>query len=113
MSEVPTNRRKVPRFRVQFRSSFVTDYTVEGEGTVIDLSIGGCRVETETMVSAGSYLELRIHVSGVDEPVRIERALVPWARGREFGVGFIRIPTEEQKRLSQIVQELQSDTPEE
>lgn len=113
MSEAPTDRRKVPRFRVQFRSSFITQYTVEGEGTVIDLSIGGCRVETETMVSAGSYLELRIHVSGVDEPVRIERALVPWARGREFGVGFIRIPPGEQKRLSKVVQDLESDASEE
>jgi c-di-GMP-binding flagellar brake protein YcgR len=115
MSEVPLNRRMTPRFRVKFRGSFTGEgeHTVEGEGTVIDISVGGCRVETETMVPAGSYLELRIHVSGVSGPVRIERGLVPWSRGREFGVGFIRVPPEEQKRLSQIVQELQSDASEE
>ena len=113
MSEVPTDRRKVPRFRVQFRSSFATEHAVEGEGTVTDLSIGGCKVESDTTVLAGSYLELRIYAPGLDEPMRIEEALVIWLREREFGVKFVRIPPEEQKRLSQVVQELESDAPEE
>ena len=115
MSEIPVNRRMTPRFRVKFRGSFTgeVEHTVEGEGTVIDLSVGGCRVETETMVPAGSYLELRVHVSGLDEPMRIDAALVIWLRDRVFGVKFIRIPPEEQKRLSQVVQDLESDAPEE
>ncbi len=110
MSEIPVNRRMTPRFRVRFRGSFTgeVERTVEGEGTVIDLSVGGCRVETETMVPAGSYLELRVHVSDLDEPMRIEAALVIWLRDREFGVKFIRIPPEEQKRLFQVVQDLET-----
>jgi c-di-GMP-binding flagellar brake protein YcgR len=102
------DRRKSPRFRVQFRGSFTIEqeHSIAGEGTVVDLSLGGCRVESGTKVPAGSYLELRIHVPGLDEAMSIAGALVIWFRDREFGVEFIRIPSLQEQRLRQVVKKL-------
>jgi hypothetical protein len=53
-------QRKNLRFHVQFRSSFSSIAMVGGEGSVVDLSIRGCRIESPTDVQPGASLELRI-----------------------------------------------------
>src|SRR5215831_9445234 len=61
----PSDRRATPRFRVQFRtvvSGTGTGTVVEGMGTVLDLSLGGCRVEAPLAVEPHLLLELRIYI---------------------------------------------------
>src|SRR5437879_13688017 len=45
--------RKHTRFHVDFRSTFSGTTVLEGDGTVLDLSLGGCRVESAASVQAG------------------------------------------------------------
>src|SRR5438093_5014572 len=99
---------KFPRFRVQFRSKFSGEQ-IDGEGKAIDLSQRGCRIESELTVPASTMLELRLHVPGLDWPMRVEQASVKWARGREFGLEFVRILPVEEEKLQKVVKDLEPE----
>jgi len=106
-ARVPSDRRKAPRLKVQFRSSLATDgKRVVGIGLVTDLSTGGCKIESQMPVSKGTYLELRLYAPGFSHPIIIEGAPVRWVRTRAFGVEFIRLTRGAQARLRQVVQRL-------
>ena len=98
--------RKYPRFRVQFRSTFSGD-RIDGDGKAIDLSQRGCRIESELTVPASTMLELRLYVPGLDWPMRVEQASVKWARGREFGLEFVRLLPKEEETLHRVVKDLE------
>jgi len=100
--------RKYPRFRVQFRSTFSGD-RIDGDGKAIDLSQKGCRIESELTVPASTMLELRLYVPGLDWPMRVEQASVKWARGREFGLEFVRILPVEEEKLQKVVKDLEPE----
>ena len=65
-------QRKNPRFPVRFRSSFTSLNIVGGDGNITNLSLRGCRVESQTEVKSGTALELRIHPSGDEPPLKIQ-----------------------------------------
>jgi c-di-GMP-binding flagellar brake protein YcgR len=98
-------RRRYLRIRVEFRSTFSGEQ-IEGEGKLMDLSLGGCRIASDVSAATGTTLELRVFVPGVDSPLRIDQARVRWARGRAWGAEFIRLPAEDLARLRQLVQDL-------
>ena len=101
------NRRKSPRFHVELRCAFAGDqYT--GEGTVLDLSMEGCRVRSETPVlREGTYAELFITLLGQIPPLPIELAVIRWVAGPVSGLEFIRIAEGHQIRLRHYVQDLE------
>ena len=53
------DRRAMPRFLVQFRTTFLTATKSERMGYLLDLSLGGCRIESPVTVEPVSLLELR------------------------------------------------------
>lgn len=61
-----TDRRVRPRLRVQFRTTFSDFRKLEGVGTMHDLSLGGCRIESPVIVELGVSLELRIHAPDIE-----------------------------------------------
>ncbi len=68
----------------------------------------GCKVEqalcdSGTRVYPGVQIELRLYLSNDLVPVEVDRAEVRWAKGRVFGLEFIRIAPEEQERLRHFV----------
>lgn len=99
--------RKFPRFPIQFRSSFTSAHVVGGEGMLIDLSIRGCRVDSETQVQPGTNLEVRIHLPDQEPPIHVELASVRWAREREFGLEFTSMEMDQRERLRQVVRDLE------
>ena len=102
-------RRAMPRLRVQFRTTF-SDFTkLEGIGVLLDLSMGGCRIESPIPVVPGVSMELRIHVPDLDWPLMVESASVQWVRGQTFGLAFFRITETEQQRLGQVITKLIED----
>ena len=50
----PEDRRATPRFRVQFRTTFSASPNLEGTGILLDLSAGGCRIESTLTPEPGS-----------------------------------------------------------
>lgn len=98
-------RRIQPRFTTQFRSTFSAKHQ-EGQGRTLDVSLGGCKVESEMMVAQGDTLECRLHVPGFDWPLRIDEATVRWVRGSTFGIEFTRMRPEEEGKLRIVVNNL-------
>jgi hypothetical protein len=66
-------RRPMPRVRVQFRVTFSTS-TKAGTGHMLELSVGGCCIESPVTVEPGSSLELRICAADIAWPLVIEAA---------------------------------------
>jgi hypothetical protein len=102
-------QRKNLRFRVQFRSSFSSIAMVGGEGSVVDLSIRGCRIESPTDVQPGASLEVRIAAIEHEPPIQIQQALVRWSRGRQFGLEFETMVPEEWARLQHTVKQIEME----
>ena len=100
------DRRAMPRLRVQFRTTFSDSTRLEGSGIMLDLSTGGCRIESPVLMVPGFSLELRIHVPDLDWPLMIEAASLQWVSGQTFGLAFSRMTDTEHQRLGQVVSEL-------
>jgi hypothetical protein len=100
-------RRTSRRIPVTFRASFSPITVGTGEGTIVDLAPGGCRVETTRLVPVTTYLELRLEVSLREPPIVVNLAAVRWARGNHLGIEFLSIETQHQARLQRIVERAQ------
>jgi hypothetical protein len=100
-------QRQNPRFPVRFRSSFTSLNIVGGDGHIIDLSLRGCRVESQTEVRPGTSLEVRIQTSEEEPPLKIQEAVVRWTRARQFGLEFVTMAPEEWARLQHTVTQLE------
>ncbi len=101
-------KRAQPRFTAQFRSTFSGGQR-EGQGRTLDLSAGGCRIETDMPVVIGAAFECRIFAPGLDWPIRIDEARVRWVRGNTFGVEFAKLRKEERAKLNQLVKALEAE----
>jgi c-di-GMP-binding flagellar brake protein YcgR len=100
------HRRKYPRFHVELPCSFVGDeYT--GKGTVLDLSMEGCRIRCDTSLLKGAYVELFITLLGQIPPLPIELTVIRWSTEPVFGLEFIRIADRHHARLRRYVQDLE------
>ena len=100
------DRRATPRLRVQFRTTFSSSMNKEGMGVMLDLSSGGCRIESPVPMEPSLLLELRIYAPNVEWPLMIEAANVQWVSGQTFGLAFFRITEPEQQRLGQVIEDL-------
>lgn len=101
-------RRVQPRFTTQFRSSFSGGHE-EGQGRTLDISSGGCKIESDMAVAPGATFECRLHVPGLDWPLRIDEAVVRWVEGKTFGIAFTRIRPDEQTKLDRVLSNLEKE----
>lgn len=104
-----TEKRQQPRFTAQFRSTFSGGQR-EGRGKTLDLSDGGCRIETDEPIVVGAAFECRIYAPGLDWPLRIDEAQVRWVNGKTFGVQFVSIRPDERVKLKRVIANLQSES---
>jgi hypothetical protein len=100
------DRPATPRFRVQFRTTLSASTKLEGTGVMLDLSTGGCRIESPVTVEPGVSLKLSIYVPDLDWPLMIEAASVQWVSGQIFGLAFFRMRDAEHQRLEQVIRDL-------
>jgi PilZ domain len=97
------DRRATPRVRVQFRTTVSGPTEPEGTGLMLDLSRGGCRLESPLLMLPGLSLELRIDVPGLEWPLMIDGADVQWVSEETAGLAFVRIREAEQQRLDDVL----------
>jgi hypothetical protein len=90
---------------VQFRAT-LTGVTGTTAGTVLDLSINGCRLRSAEALTPGKMLLLRMEIGDPATILRIDGAVVRWSRGSEFGVQFLHSRTVERHQLQQILTKL-------
>jgi len=101
-------KRKQPRFTSQFRSTFSGGQR-DGQGRTLDLSTGGCRIETDFPVIVGASFECRIYIPGLDWPLRIEEGQVRWVKAGTFGIQFMKIHPDEEVKLKQVIATLNAE----
>jgi hypothetical protein len=106
--ELPIEKRQQPRFTSQFRST-ISSGQGEGQGRTLDLSAGGCMIETDFPVVVGALFECRIYVPGLDWPLRIDNAQVRWVKANTFGIQFMKIHPDEEAKLKQIIAALDEE----
>ena len=75
----------------------------EGEGVVINLSAGGCKISSDAGVAVGDAMSLIILLPGEICPTTIDLALVRWGRDLHFGVEFVSMGTTELTRIRRFL----------
>src|SRR5574342_175984 len=90
------------RIHTNFPVMFVGE-TYVGEGTVLNVSVPGCAIQSRKRVQPGSYLEMRLLVPDNTSPLRVGLAKVRWCEERRFGVEFIQMPGGDQVRLGRLI----------
>ena len=97
--------REYPRIpidiQVFFSSSNKTDIR---EGTMFDLSAGGCAITSMSSVQLGSAVRILIRATILGSPITIESAAVRWNKGGEFGVEFLSLSEIDHRRLHRLLQ---------
>jgi len=103
-----TEKRLHPRFTAQFRSTFSGGQR-EGQGKTLDLSDGGCRIESHDAVVPNAAFECRIYAPGLNWPLRVDEAQVRWVKGNTFGLAFTDMHPDERVKLRQLIANLKVD----
>lgn len=96
--------RKSRRVATDCRLEFAGEDEVDGEAEVLDVSSTGCMARSDRRMSPGLRLKVSLFLSdGHEWPVRVDEAVVRWARGGEFGVEFLAIRPPQLQRIQQFV----------
>ncbi len=74
-----------------------------GKGTLTNLSLSGCGVESTTILRKGVYLSVAMNFPNQESPMDIGLAKVRWSLGSKFGLEFIRMGSVEQAQLHRLV----------
>ena len=97
--------RSSTRAAVTFPVRLMSDSKI-GEGTVINLSVPGCAIETDLAVEPGDYLELRVMAPDQARPLAVELAKVRWTSCHKVGIEFIRVRRDHQSRIQSLIRPL-------
>ena len=76
---------------------------IAGEGIIKHLSLSGSYITGNRPVSVGMALALQIFVPWDPEPLWIERAIVKWVKGCDFGMDFDTLLPNVAERLTKII----------
>ena len=104
------DKREPSRFAVELPIAF-SGVEVSGGGIVSSLSNKGCTVRSDENVQPRTFLVLHIHLSEQYSPIEIKLAVVRWSTGKEFGVEFLEMASQERQRLHHILKSLEPGSP--
>jgi hypothetical protein len=106
-AKYPVDRREHLRIPVRLYLSF-SGGKVRGEGLVMDISVGGCIIKSETQVHADDIFYLQLTLDESEPPLEVA-AMVRSVTPRGIAFKFLRA-AQENKRLLSFVQTRTSDT---
>ena len=104
----PIDRREYLRIPVRLFLSF-SGGKVRGEGTVLDLSVGGCIIKSETQVHTNDIFYLQLSLDDTEPPLEVA-AMVHSVSARGIAFKFLRA-AQENKRLLAFIQAQRPDQP--
>lgn len=82
----------------------------QSPGTVRDLSVAGCWLETPTPIPVGELVSVALEPEG-EAPIRVEVAEVRSAGAGRLGLRFVRVEPIHRERLCQTVADLLAAAP--
>ena len=95
----PRGRGRVP---VDYPVSFTGD-AGSGHGTVTNLTIAGCEIESHDQLPIGTGLSLRVQAPEARPPMIIALAIVRWKHGDRFGLEFVRFEGRTKEQLEDML----------
>jgi hypothetical protein len=96
-------QRRGRRISLSCRLFFFGEDDFDGEATILGLSTNGCQATSLTEVQVGMVLCLSLFLHDQKWPVRIDKALVRWVKGTNFGLEFTGIRSAQRERVRSIV----------
>lgn len=102
---VEEDRREYERLPVNFPATFAAG-GVNGQGLVVDISIGGCSFHTEAQLAEGNILRMVLQVPNETHPVNLQAAIVRTIRSGRAGVEFLEFENGERERLQHFMRGL-------
>lgn len=79
------------------------DKHTEGEGTLIDLSLGGCRLLSDIPLEIGERYNLILQVSKETSPIIVEAAVVRWTQDNTYGLKFTSMQSIDESHLRELL----------
>jgi hypothetical protein len=104
------DQRKYDRVRVDYSAAF-SGASYRAQGTILNLSMVGCRARTAFIVKKDECLGLLIDVPKYEHPLYVARAEVRWSDGQEFGVEFIHMELEDRQHLGEVIRTIEAASP--
>ena len=101
------DRRRYDRVRLDYSAAF-SGKTYRAQGTILNLSLFGCRARAAFAVQNGDCLGVLIDVPNYEHPLYVAQAQVRWFEGGEFGMEFIFMEMEDRQRLGEIIRGIES-----
>ncbi|MBH0208005.1 MAG: PilZ domain-containing protein [Nitrospira sp.] len=96
--------REHPRIPIDLQILFsMTDQTDIRQGTLFDISTGGCAVISGVSMAPGTGVKLLIQATELAVPITVHSAAVRWATHGEFGVEFLRLTDLDRSRLQRLL----------
>ena len=95
--------RVLVRYPVAFCPAFSGAQAEAAEGTMVNVSIRGCRIESSLPESQGARLRIGFVADAREPPIEVEAAVVRNAVGDGMGLEFLKIRPEEEDRLCRVV----------
>jgi hypothetical protein len=99
------------RVEVSGHLSFMDDQEFEGEGTLLDISLRGCRMVSDDCLQVGNFLKLSIGLPDQMDPLRVDKAIVRWVEQGQVGLEFVSLRLEELDRLCALSLAAESGRP--
>ncbi len=95
----PRGRLRVP---VDYPAQFTGDEG-SGQGTVTNLTIAGCEIESHAQLPIGARVCLHVQSPGARPPIIIALAIVRWKNGDRFGLEFVRFEGSTKEQLEDML----------
>ena len=102
---VDHDARAFERLPVNLFVAFASD-GVDGQGHVIDVSMAGCSIQTDTPLRVGEIVRLSLKLSDDAPPLEIAAALVRNVQSDRKGIEFLTMQFVERKRLESFIEQL-------
>jgi hypothetical protein len=107
---IQEDRREYERLPVSFPVA-VRGESIYSEGTVEEVSLGGCTVTLENQLSAGDLCTIALYLAQDILPIRINAAVVRSVRSKSLGVEFLRFQDNDRERLQLFIRRLLTGNP--
>jgi len=75
----------------------------EGEGTLIELSLGGCRLLSDIPLEIGERYNLILQVTKKSCPILVDAAVVRWTQESTYGLKFTSLQSIHESHLRELL----------
>ena len=95
--------RRYGRIAVELSAS-ISGGSSRAQAVILDISLTGCRAESNLSVKKDDCVGVLIDVPGYENPIYIPQAAIKWANARECGMEFLEMELSDRQRLQEVVQ---------